>query len=424
MGDGYSFRGFVERLNEQSEREDGSEAPVLEEGTEGVRIMTVHSAKGLEFPVVILADMTANIASRRPDKHVKVDERLCAVRLLGCSPWDLIDHEEDECGRDEAEGVRIAYVAATRARDLLVVTAVGDAERAGWTSPLNKAIYPAKGRFRVSAAAPLCPEFGDATVLKRPMEYDGGPEISVRPGLHQPEFGTHAVVWWDPSVLHLEVEPSFGLRREEILTEERDERSEESLQLYEAWKSRRQASIETGHVPSLNVFLATDAIGAPAGYSERVRVDRVPREDGRPGGPRFGSLVHVILRDVDFSASPESIERLARTHARLLNATAEEISAASQAAAAALRHPLMDRARNADRCYRELPIVIPHGAAGLLEAVMDLVFVEAGRWTIIDFKTDAEDPKRLAKYRHQAGWYLRALDLQQQTRAEAWLLHI
>jgi hypothetical protein len=38
------------------------------------------------------------------------------VRLAGWSPWDLLDHEEDELARDRAEGVRVAYGAATRAR--------------------------------------------------------------------------------------------------------------------------------------------------------------------------------------------------------------------------------------------------------------------------------------------------------------------
>src|SRR5881409_2397138 len=66
VGGGYSFRGFVEQLNEQLETEDSAEAPILEEGSEGVRIMTVHAAKGLEFPIVILADITANPAPKEP----------------------------------------------------------------------------------------------------------------------------------------------------------------------------------------------------------------------------------------------------------------------------------------------------------------------------------------------------------------------
>jgi ATP-dependent exoDNAse (exonuclease V) beta subunit len=55
---GLSFRGFVERLREQADRQEAPEAPILEEASEGVRLMTVHKAKGLEFPVVVLADLT------------------------------------------------------------------------------------------------------------------------------------------------------------------------------------------------------------------------------------------------------------------------------------------------------------------------------------------------------------------------------
>src|SRR5207245_1638361 len=65
LSGGISFRSFVEELSAQAERASSNEAPVLEEGAEGVRIMTVHTAKGLEFPIVILADITTRLT--RPD---------------------------------------------------------------------------------------------------------------------------------------------------------------------------------------------------------------------------------------------------------------------------------------------------------------------------------------------------------------------
>ena len=52
-----------------------AEAPIVEEGSEGVRIMTVHRAKGLEFPVVILADIGANIAAQNPGRYVDAGAR-------------------------------------------------------------------------------------------------------------------------------------------------------------------------------------------------------------------------------------------------------------------------------------------------------------------------------------------------------------
>jgi ATP-dependent exoDNAse (exonuclease V) beta subunit len=103
---GISFRGFVDELCAQAEKEDAAEAPVLEEDSDGVRLMTVHGAKGLEFPVVILADITANLAAREPDQYVDGAKRLCATRLLRCAPRELMENEYSEGARERAEGVR------------------------------------------------------------------------------------------------------------------------------------------------------------------------------------------------------------------------------------------------------------------------------------------------------------------------------
>ncbi|HWO43571.1 MAG TPA: UvrD-helicase domain-containing protein, partial [Candidatus Eisenbacteria bacterium] len=156
---GISFRGFIDELRAQAESGEATEAPILEEGSDGVRLMTVHKAKGLEFPIVILADITAKLRAGFASRAVDTERRICAVRLAGCAPADLLAREAEELVRDEAEGVRVAYVAATRARDLLVVPAVGDEAREGWIEPLNRAIYPPREQRRRQAQAPGCIEF-------------------------------------------------------------------------------------------------------------------------------------------------------------------------------------------------------------------------------------------------------------------------
>jgi ATP-dependent helicase/nuclease subunit A len=412
---GISFRGFVEQLEAEAERSESSEAPVLEEGAEGVRLMTVHAAKGLEFPVVILADMTAKLAPGEPDRHIDSNERRCAMRLLGCTPWELHDHRDQEERRERAEGLRVAYVAATRARDLLVVPAVGDEEVDGWVAPLNKAIYPPPANCRSSRRAPGCPNFGDCSVPERPFMFVDDP--SVKPGLHAPQSGPHEVVWWDPRTLRLAVETDVGLRQQDILAETG---SNDSQERYKSWLARREETTRLGERKQFDIFTPSEAIDSPPGAETEVHVILPSRDlptrpvpsryrEGAVSGPRFGTLVHTIIRDVPFNADPGVIERLARSHGRMLVATDDEVAAAVDAVVNALAHPLVVRAARAERCYRELPVALRMADGRMLEGMIDLAFVENGGWTMLDFKTDADLSAKREHYMRQLRWYALAL---------------
>src|SRR5436190_11883021 len=160
--------------------------------------MTVHKAKGLEFPIVILADLTCRMNRDEASRYLDASRRLCAMKLGGWAPHELHDHEADEVARDQAEGVRLAYVAATRARDLLVVPAVGDEPwEGGWFSPLNRALYPPVEARRTAGRGARCPAFRSKdTVLQRPNEETAAPS-TVAPGAHAFADGGYSVVWWD-----------------------------------------------------------------------------------------------------------------------------------------------------------------------------------------------------------------------------------
>ncbi|HTW64231.1 MAG TPA: UvrD-helicase domain-containing protein [Bryobacteraceae bacterium] len=417
---GVSFRGFVEELEAQTEKAESAEAPVLEQGAEGVRLMTVHAAKGLEFPIVILADMTANIAAGDPDRYVNAGEGLCATRLLRCAPWELREHEAEERLRERAEGVRVAYVAATRARDLLVVPSVGDQELEGWLSPLNKAIYPAHDRFRHAAAAEGCPDFGDATVADRP--FFANEETSVQPGLHTPKQGTHEVVWWDPRTLDMAAPANLGLRQEQILSGDAGEQESPSLAAYRAWKEQRERKVAAGAAKRFDIFTASEALESPADFSVEVKLETVQKPIGRSAGPRFGTLVHTILRDVALAGG--GIKELAKVHGRVLGATEQEVDDASGAVAAALQHPLLERARKSGLCRRELPVFLKLQGNRILEGVIDLAFEENGCWHIVDFKTDAEVGPNRKRYENQLRWYSLALARLNNAAVEAHLLSV
>jgi ATP-dependent helicase/nuclease subunit A len=412
---GISFRGFIDELREQAEDGQAGEAPILEEGSDGVRLMTVHKAKGLEFPVVILADMTAKLRTASASRYIDSEHGMCAIRVAGCSPFDLIQHEPEELARDEAEGVRLTYVAATRARDLLVVPAVGDEEREGWIDPMNRAIYPAKEVRRQQSAALGCPGFTSKdSVLIRP---NGDPAVpdTVCPGLHAFD-GSHSVVWWDPRDLKLDAEPPLGIRRSEIIVKDVAPQVVEAGRTdYIAWRDAGAAAVASGARPSIAAQTVTQWAKARASKEDvklpAVQIIELPREPDRPSGRRFGALVHAVLGSVSLDGDSDVIQSLTALQGRTLGATDDEVESAAKVVNTVLAAPILRRAREAiktNRCRRETPIVWRDGEV-LVEGVIDLAFEEAGKWTLIDFKTD-EEFLRFSNYAMQVGLYGLAME--------------
>ena len=406
-----SFRSFVDWLYLAAERGDTGEAPVIEEGTEGVRMMTVHGAKGLEFPVVILADPTGPAAPKNPSRFLDAERRICAMPLAGCVPAELGREREALIERDREETVRTAYVAATRARDLLVVPVNGDEERESWLDALNPAVHPDPAERRDPRPAPGCPAFGRDTVLDRP-EAASRTAAAIRPGLHRPQAGKHGVVWWDPRALELDREPDGGLRRESLLHESETKEMDVGVaRAHEAWRERKAATIGAGSVASFRVVAPTSLVAASS--EESAVFEAVPdRDPGRPRGKRFGILLHATLADVDLAADESSVALLAGNLGRVLGATDEEVAAAAAAAVAALRHPLLRRAAASADCRREVPVsqVLADGA--VVEGSADLAFREqtadGPRWVVVDFKSDAH-PEQEPRYRAQIGAYVEAV---------------
>jgi ATP-dependent helicase/nuclease subunit A len=454
---GLSFRGFIDELREQAESGETGEAPILEEGSDGVRLMTVHKAKGLEFPIVILADMTAKLRASVASRSIDSDRRVCAIRLGGWAPADLLEHEDEELLRDEAEGLRVAYVAATRARDLLVIPAVGDEEREGWVQPLNTAVYPPREARRQQIQASGCPEFKSKdSVLVRPGGSAGTSTVS--PGLHMRKLnsldpfdglragssprgagkerggGTEfSVVWWDPRALKLGAEAPLGIRRPELIVKDvKPEIVESGLGVYKSWRRRREQAITDGSRSSMVVRTVTQAAktagdGGPDIQLPPVEIVELARAASRPAGPRFGALVHAVLASVALDGDLNVIRRLAAIHGRVLGAPEEEIAAAAEAVRTALAHAVFADARRAaqgGRCRREVPVAWRDPDGLLIEGVVDLAFEQSEGWTVVDFKTDEEFRGNETAYRRQVAMYAAAIRAANGARVSALLMRL
>jgi ATP-dependent helicase/nuclease subunit A len=398
-----SFRSFVEYLDEEAASGAAAEATVLEQDLPGVKLMTVHKAKGLEFPVVILADFTCKLTGvDGGDRWVNSEQGICAQRLMGCAPVQLLDHRDQEALADRREAWRVAYVAATRAWDLLVVCANGEEEPLdSWLGPLYPALYPPKDRWRISGKAPGFPAFGQRTVLNRPPELPE--EISIKPGLHYARVGGGEVTWFDPALLNLAEKDPDALVNEQML-KGRPDQVRAGKETYQAWLRRRTEIVEAGGQPSLRIVAATE--WEKDGDGEAPLIISC-NQAGRPvSGRNFGKLVHAVIQRAAPGIDPESLAAMTRAQARRFMVREEEIDWAAKTVLSVLSQPVFQAAARAKRCHREHPVILRLEDGRIVEGVIDLAYWDGDVWTVVDFKTGPADEER---YRRQLGLYASAL---------------
>ena len=139
--EGRDLRGFLAdaAARDLAEAREG-EAALESEGLDAVRLMTIHRAKGLEFPVVCVADLGRQSGARRSpllvDAQANAGLRLAPLGggdTVPTTAWERLAATEIEADAEEER--RLFYVALTRARELLILS--GGTDTAKWPAPRN-----------------------------------------------------------------------------------------------------------------------------------------------------------------------------------------------------------------------------------------------------------------------------------------------
>jgi ATP-dependent exoDNAse (exonuclease V) beta subunit len=151
-----------------------AEAVLPEKDVDAVRVMTVHAAKGLEFPIVVMSGMTSRPRNARGVQLLWTDAGYAARLTTSIQTGDFTGALPVDEQMDDQERLRLLYVAATRARDHLVVSL----HRFGGTQTPARlladagAAEAADARLSVPGALRRPPSIGDSPVAAPPAFAD------------------------------------------------------------------------------------------------------------------------------------------------------------------------------------------------------------------------------------------------------------
>jgi len=368
---GRGIRRYLAWAHLQASEAQVAETLLPEHDHDAVRIMTVHAAKGLEFPITIVSGMTTQPSRRR---GVQV--------VWGDDTWHLTSIGDDGSFEDiapidelmsDAERRRLLYVACTRAVDHLVVSLHR-------RTPDDHAPKSGEAGF---TSAELLAHHGAAVSSSGELDADAGSE---------------------PFVPHDEARGSIGAD-DDIDTW----RAELHTALDHA--GRRSAIAATRLADEVRMLRDREKTDDPGLDKQPVNIDLPPWQRGRYG-TSIGRAVHGTLQFCDL-ATGDDIDDLARSQC-----AAESILGLDRTVAAlarsAIQAPIVRSVVDGAEHWRELFIAAPVGGH-VLEGYIDLLVRTEAGLVIVDYKTDqwsgpVQTAERVGRYRTQLAAYGAALE--------------
>ncbi len=370
------LRQFLRWAELQSDDKLRTTVPVLPEAdADAVRILTIHGAKGLEFGITAISGLSGQFpsATRGPVVRFRPEGGYDVRMKKGLETAQFDSRRTVEDVMDEHEGIRLLYVALTRARDHLVVS-----------------IHHKPVTSRIRSHAQRIASVVDAGLLLDPHAVERLPGTSA----HRAE--------------HADDEPRPVVTVEavghDVDAGERSRWEADSAAWDDARRRLLQGSAGGGAVSATTVrrLLAdptADAEGrddAGAGPDEPPEPTSEPWRRGR-AGTAIGSAVHAVLQHTDLD-DPEGadIASLAAWQAGVEGVPGAEAEIAARARTA-LRSGLVRRAVASTRWWREVHVGVPlaalvghdpTGGVDVFEGFIDLLFEEDGRLVVVDYKTD------------------------------------
>ena len=428
-----SLMRFYDALADKKERGESVQPPEGGRGTDAVSILTIHKSKGLEFPVVYLADLSRRMNLTDNAKNVLLDSELLigtdivntenrSVRA-GLSKLAIADRHLRQTVSEE---LRVLYVAMTRARELLILSYCGkrlESTLKKWNGLVSRPLSP-----EVSGAA-RC--LGDWVLMQALLRNEAEPLFACIGGGND---------WHEkqPEEWEIRLHSAAKLREQRKApthTVAAAERVPLPKQTVLEAASFAYAYPEAVRLPSkltatqlkgrLHDFEAAEEATQP--FAPAVPHFRVPDflHDKPLSGAERGNATHLFMQFVRYEACTTA----AGIEAELKRLTEERFLTLRQAEAVERERilrlftsPFGARILQASEVHREFKFSLMTDASELLfgaaaeqvmlQGVVDCFWEEDDGLVIVDFKTDlirGSLTEKCERYRPQLLAYTKAL---------------
>ncbi len=372
-----TLSGFVElMITRLEEQPDESESPLAEESLEAVHVLTIHKAKGLEFPIVVLPGLHQGSGRERAVPQVSYDWSSGTYGLSLARHWSLgsllVRHKLRL--REEAERRRVLYVGMTRAKELLLLSG-GITTRSVGETVFDLLRNIGTGEIGTSSTEAL--KVGGSEIPHRVIR---APERK-RPRRRVDRIANAALI--DPK------------------------------EIAERWKIRTARWTEIREAPH---HLTPTTLGKRTASIIR---ERTPIRQGAAIGRLAGVTTHRLLERWDFSQDPSGlfVQVAMAVHATLgpdeQSHAAEVAESVHDLLATFSRSEAYARLRSSKILGREVPFIMPWEDRQVMEGVIDLIYRLDEELWIADYKTDAisadEAVLRAERYQMQSQVYKAAV---------------
>jgi ATP-dependent exoDNAse (exonuclease V) beta subunit len=405
--EGRNLRAFLDNVDRRglaAARE--GEAPLEGEGIDAVRLMSIHAAKGLEFPLVCVGDLGRADPTETPLLRVAADGRV-GLRLPdpdggGIDALDAPALREEATRAERAEERRLLWVAATRAEQRLILSGALDLEtpRDNGGSPAMEWLGPAlvpdlRDAHGAGEGGGLCVrswEGRESSVAWCALSPSRLGEILPAADRAPTDASAASVVRLAPPAAHAasppEVAPPSSLAPRRWTTPRASTGGEITRISYSALESHRRCGYR--FYLERRLGLSTEDLSG-AGGARTAQLDPA-------GALTRGSVAHELLERLDARrpAAPRRDAVAARLRARGAAASADDVDDLVRLVEGFISSPLRARLARARSVRRELPFAFPlelppaggDARSVLVEGSIDALCEEGEGLLVVDYKTD------------------------------------